>query len=67
MRFERRGDGAEILVQDGEHVLIADAGGDPACSCGIKPSPPIATSQMHAVAIINEHIRARSTEEGADR
>ncbi|EQM83406.1 hypothetical protein L687_12365 [Microbacterium maritypicum MF109] len=56
MRFAHTGTGETILVQDGEHVLIADSCGDPVCACGYAPSPPDARSQLHAASLVSAHV-----------
>lgn len=40
---------------DGSHALVTDAAGDPACSCGFQPGPPMARTQLHAVSLIHQH------------
>lgn len=68
LRVERTEMGEAILVQPRDHALIADAGGDPACTCGYKPAPPEVRSQLHAALLVRKHIEEHADAEyAADR
>jgi hypothetical protein len=64
MRVERNPMGVPINVKDGEHVLIADDHGDPACACGYRPR---AATPLQAAGLIRQHIQKQPTTEVTSR